>query len=46
MERGELQCVLIGFGAGVDEEEAVVLITAGLPQPFGQLALQRVDDGV
>ena len=46
LEGGQLQGVLVGLRAGVDEEELVVVISACLSQPLGQLRLQGVDDGV
>ena len=46
MERSELQSVLVSLSAGVDEKQLIVVITARLAQPFCQLLLQSVDDGV
>ena len=46
MKGGELQGVLVGLRTAVDEEQAIVLIAAGVPQPFGQLALEFVDHGI
>ena len=46
VEAGQFQGVLVGLGAGVDEKQTVVLVSAGLAQTFGQLGLQGVDHGV
>ena len=46
MEGGELECVLIGFCPAVDQEELVVVVTAGLSEADGQLLLELVDHGV
>ena len=46
VEGGQLQRVLVGFGAAVDEEQLVVVVAARLAQAFGQLLLQLVDDRV
>jgi len=42
VERGELECVLIGFGPRVAEEEAVVGIARYASQLLGQTGLERV----
>ena len=46
LERCQLERVLIGFGARVDKEEAVVVIPAGFAETLGELLLQSVDDRV
>ena len=46
METGQLQSILVSLGSGINQKQLVILITAGLPQPSGQLHLQFVDDGV
>ena len=46
VEAGQLECILIGLGAAVDEEELVVVVAADLTQSLGQLLLQAVDDAV
>ncbi len=46
MERSQFQGILIGFCAGIDEEELIIFITASLAEAFGQLLLQTVDNGV
>ena len=43
VERGQLQGILIGFGARIDEEEAVIVVTRRTAQLLGQLGLQLVD---
>ena len=45
-ERGQLQRVLVGLRAGVDEEELVVGIAREAAETFGELLLEAVDDGV
>ena len=46
VERGELECILVGLRSGIDEEEAVVFVAGRLAESLGKLALQQVDDGV
>ena len=46
VEGGQLQRILVGFRAAVDEEQLIVVVAARLAQPFGQLHLQFVDDRV
>src|SRR5690606_28047528 len=46
VERGQLQCVLIGFSAAVAKKECVVGIAALFPKFLCKLCLQAVDDGV
>jgi len=46
VEGSQLEGVLVRLRAGVDHEELVVLVTAGLAQAFSQLNLQFVDHGV
>ena len=46
VERSQLQCIFVGFGTAVDEEQRIVLVAAGFAQSFGHLLLQFVDDGV
>ena len=45
-EAGQLQRVLVGLGATVDEKQLVVVVAADGAQALGQLLLQRVDDTV
>lgn len=46
VERCQFHGVLVGFSTRVDEEELVVLITAGFAESFGKLFLQWVLHGV
>ncbi len=46
VERCQFHGVLVGFSSRVDEEELIVLITAGFAESFGKLLLQRVLHGV
>ena len=46
VERSQFHGVLVGLGAGVDEEEGIILVAAGLAQTVGKLHLQLVDDRV
>ena len=46
MERSELQRVFVGFGSAVDKEKGIIIVSADLSQPFCQLLLQFVDNGV
>ena len=46
VERGELERVLVGFGAAVADEEMVVRESAELSDFAGDGGLQRVDDAI
>ena len=46
VERCQLDGILIGFGAGVAEEEPVVVITRHAAESLCQLDLQRVHDRI
>ena len=45
-KRGELQRVLVGLGAAVDQEQLVVVVARDAAQALGQLHLQLVHHGV
>src|SRR4051812_989465 len=46
MEGGQLQCILIGFGAGIAKKELVVFPSGYLPQLSRQFLLKGDADGV
>ena len=46
VEAGELEGILVGFGATVDQKELIIVVAADLAQPLGKLALEQVDDTV
>ena len=46
VETGEFQCILVGLSTTVDQEKAIVLITAYFSESLSQLLLQGVDDTV
>ena len=46
VETGELQRILVGLRTTVDQEEAVVLITADFSEALSELLLQGVDDTI
>ena len=46
MERSQLKTVLICLGPAVDEEELVIVVTAGFTQPLSQFHLQGIDHRV
>ena len=46
MEPGQLEGVLVGLSATVDEEELVVVVARHAAQPVGDLLLQAIDDTV
>jgi len=46
VERREFQCVLVCLSTAVDEEKAVVLVSAGFAEALRELALQGVLHGV
>ena len=46
LERGQLQCILIRLGTGVDEEQLIVVVTTDLTQALSQFHLKLIDDGV
>ena len=43
VEGGQLQRVLVGFRAAVDEKQLVIVVAAGFAQAFGQFRLQLVN---
>ena len=46
VETGKFQCILVGLSTTVDQEKAIVLITAYFSESLSQLLLQGVDDTV
>jgi hypothetical protein len=46
MERGQFQCIFVCFCTTIDEEKAIILVSASLAQASGELFLQGVLYGI
>ena len=44
VKRGQLQRILVGLGSAVDKKQLIVGVAGDVAEPFGQVALQGVDD--